>query len=232
MPPCIYPPRSAVREPIQFVLHAGQRVARVHHIERELFEFNCRVRWPGVYGGGRFDAMPTDIFCYLYAAGHHRTALGETLLRGKAADVGRTQASRYNDLKSLKIGWFATENDLHLADLRNEVGLDAIGQDDWLTQCSGKGYEFTRKWGSYIRQAAPWVQGIVWSSRRDPNGLSYVFYEDRCPAKNFTIIEDDIPLSRDEQHLHEGRGLMLVYDCLEKLEGTTTGPSILGQSGT
>lgn len=173
--------------------------------------------------------MPSDIFCYLYAAAHHRTALGETLLRSKAPGAVGVQASRYGHLETLRIGWFRSQTDLHLADLSTDANLSAIGQDEWLTQCGGSGYEFTRKWGAYIRQAAPWAQGIVWPSRKDPNGLSYVFYEDRCPPENFAVIEEGVPLNRDEQHLHEGRGLMLVNDCLAELDATTTGPSILRQ---
>ncbi|WP_420437340.1 RES family NAD+ phosphorylase [Candidatus Poriferisodalis sp.] len=207
MPPRIVPPIPLVGSPQPYHLRADLPLTRIHGRTRGLCDFNPIARGLDDIDGGRFDALTTDRFGYLYAADSDRTAVGETLVSFSKSKSGVGNTILTKALKNKKIGRFAAKTDLRLVDLVTDDSLATIGQDQWLTQCDSSDYPLTRQWCANIRRLADWSQGLIWRSRRDPAGHALMLFEDRCPPENFTIIPT---IEQSGPNLHDGAARALI----------------------
>ncbi|MFD0429569.1 RES domain-containing protein [Streptomyces zhihengii] len=70
--------------------------------------------------------------------------------------------------------------DVEVVSLMAGAELAAVAQDSWLVHAEGAEYPQTRDWGHWIRRGtAPWAQGFVWPSKREPSDRVAVLFEDR-----------------------------------------------------
>jgi hypothetical protein len=175
------------------------------------------------WGGGRFDATEDDRYGYLYAGADDRVALSEALLRDlPPVDHGARLIPR-KQLQDRRVGWLLTGRDLALVSLRSGEDLGAVGQDTWLTQAPARDYGLTRRWAHAIRDWAPWAAGFVWYSRREPDALAYVFFEDRCPSDAFEEVTAGTPVPITDSRLDVGMGHVYVRAVLRRY-GVAVGP--------
>ncbi|MCY4507654.1 MAG: RES family NAD+ phosphorylase [Acidobacteria bacterium] len=214
MSPRQAPPPQYDGSPDAFLLPAGARLTRIHSASFSVTDFNPTVaRSP--LRGSRFDATPDDQFGFLYAAGDDATAVSEVLLRDLPLDQRGARLLPRARLKNLRIGWLATNRDLHLVDLRSGRNLAAIGQDTWLTAGPACDYELTRAWASAIRAWAPWSSGLTWRSHREPAGFVYVLFEDRMTEACLTEVSTGVPLIDEDRRLDDGIGRIFVERLLQ-----------------
>ena len=154
--------------------------------------------------GGRFDAIPEDMYPFLYAAEDDRTAICETLLRDLVSDDYGARLLPRIRLSQLSISWLRSTVDLKLVSLRSGTDLAAIGQDTWLTASAAVEHAMTRRWSSAIRGWAPWASGLTWRSHRETDGFAYVFFADRCPKDCFQEVTAGLPVPHEDRSLCAG----------------------------
>jgi hypothetical protein len=180
--PVYAPPGGYRRTPHSFVARVGTRLSRVHRNIAGSCGFSDQVA-DSHFGGSRFDPTTDGQFSYLYAAYSDRTAVAETLLRGLHFD---DKGARLLPRAAVR-GWYASEieltGDLNLLSLQTGVELAAVGQDNWLIHCGHEDYAQTRRWACWLREKAPWAQGIIWPSKRDLGGTCVVLFGDRCASE-------------------------------------------------
>ncbi|MEV3870657.1 RES family NAD+ phosphorylase [Streptomyces sp. NPDC049906] len=176
------PPAAPPGVPHRAVLPAGTLVYRVHASHRSASAFNP-VPAQELYGGGRFDGTPRAPFGFLYAGFGVGSAVSEVLLRSLpfAPDGGLRLVPRVAVARrSLSVLRLST--DVEVVSLMSGGDLAAVGQDSWLIHAEHPEYPQTRDWARWIRErAAPWAQGFVWPSKREPADRVTVLFEDRCP---------------------------------------------------
>lgn len=133
--------------------------------------------------GGRFDPTPDSPYPYCYAAFDDLTALSEVLLR----DVGFDGPQRYllkHDVDERRLAILETTRPLWLVSLQDAVDLAAACQDSWLIHAESRDYRITRRWAHWLRESeAPdgkGPAGLVWLSKRAPNGRAVLLFGDRC----------------------------------------------------
>ena len=205
--------------PAPWTLPADTPLSRIHSVAWEVSAFNPTLADPH-WGGGRFDATASDQYGYIYAGSNDSVAVSETLLRDLPIDEHGSQLLPRKALSNRRIGWLKPQEALELVSLRSGVDLAAVSQDTWLTQAPSLEYGFTRRWGHAIRAWAPWATGFVWYSRREPAGLSFVFFDDRCPADVFEEVTTGTPIPRTDSRLDAGEGHVYVRELLQRYRVT------------
>ena len=192
-------------------------LTRVHSTDFEATDFNPTVvplERNLHYDVGRFHSMPDCPYPYLYGADRSETAVSETLLRDLEPDYTGHRLLPRSRMANLKISWIRTQTELTLIDLRTGKCLAAIGQDSWLTTAPQSEYYMTRRWSKAIREWSQEAQGLVWRSFREPDGIAYMFYGDRCTPDVFTTHTHDLPIPVDDRELASGAGHDYVNDLL------------------
>lgn len=145
--------------------------------------------WPGYHErtrnrprlGGRFDPCPDDDYGYCYAALDDLTALAETLLRDVSFD-GPGRSLPAEDIRDRRLALLETRRELSLISLVSFEDLAAAWQDTWLLHAEEDQYAMTRCWGHWLRRCAGTADGIVWRSKRNPDGLAVLLFQDRCES--------------------------------------------------
>jgi hypothetical protein len=175
------PPQTRCVNPNRTVLPAGTLLWRIHPDKYGPADFSGVLADPH-FGGGRFDATPDAAYGYLYAALADHAAAAETLLRDLAFPPDRPRILPRRLLSGRRLSQVETTSDLTLLSLVTEPDLAAVRQDHWLIHSRAKDYAFTRRWAHWLREQAPWAQGMIWSTRRDLGELSMLLFRDRCPG--------------------------------------------------
>jgi len=205
-------PSTCAGNPQRFILEAGTKLFRVHSEHFEAKSFNP-TQADAHWGGGRFDATAEDSYSYLYAGEDSDCAVAEALLRDLTLEPsGRFLLPRIV-LRGRKISVISPRSELELLCLRSGRDLAAVCQDAWLTTSDSSDYGMTRRWAHKIRGWVPWAQGFVWHSRRDPEKLSYIFFEDRG-ADVFEELTDPRFPAPDDNRLDGGVGEIFLRQTL------------------
>jgi hypothetical protein len=177
-----YPPPDALPgEPTRATLRAGTPVYRVHSTHRAPSAYNSRPSH-AFYYGGRFDSTRYDPYGYLYLGFSIGAAVSEVLLRSLPfeSDGGPRLLPRVA-FERRSLSFLRLTADVEVVSLMSGADLAAVAQDSWLVHTEGADYPQTRDWGHWIRRrTAPWAQGFVWPSKREPADRVAVLFEDRC----------------------------------------------------
>lgn len=201
--PLAPPPADYDGHPVRHVLRRGSCLWHVHGRVYPASGFKSALS-SRLFGGGRFDATDEDRYPYWYAALDERTAVAEVLLRDLPYDQRGTRALTREAVAGRRISGLTLTRDLDLVSLIDEVDLAAVAQDQWLVVATGHEYVQTRAWGHWLRGAAPWAQGFIWSSRRDRGRSVIVLFGDRCATMFGTDYERNL--------LHEVSELAIDLD--------------------
>ncbi|MFD7555656.1 RES family NAD+ phosphorylase [Streptomyces sp. NPDC059835] len=174
------PPERPSGEPNRVTLPAGTPVYRVHGSHRDATGFNPRPAH-AFYYGGRFDSTPYEKYGYLYVGFGVGAAVCEVLLRSIPFDGDGTRLLQREAFERRSLSFLRLATDVDVVSLMSGRDLTAVAQDTWLVHTEGADYPQTRDWGHWIRRtAAPWAQGFVWPSKREPADRVAVLFEDRC----------------------------------------------------
>lgn len=208
------PPEQYGGEPRSYRLAAGTRLVRVHSAAFGAAEFKPFVQPRSRLSGGRFDSTERDPYPFLYAALDERTAVSEVLLRDLPFDEHGARLLPRLRLSGLCISWLSVTTDIDLVDLRSAAALAAVGQDTWLTQAPAAAYLTTRLWAEAIRSWAEWCAGLIWRSRREPEGFATVIFGDRAADSLTEDTTSAVPLPHDDRRLDSGLGARYVEQIL------------------
>ncbi|MET9604687.1 RES family NAD+ phosphorylase [Streptomyces sp. NPDC006512] len=175
------PPDAPPGEPNRATLPAGTPVYRVHGTHRAPTAFNSRPAHPFYYGG-RFDGTPYDPYGYLYLGLGAGAAVCEVLLRSIPFDSdGSVRLLPRTAFERRSLSLLRLTADVDVVPLVSGADLASVAQDPWLVHAEAADYPQTRDWGHWIRRrSAPWAQGFVWPSKREPADRVAVLFEDRC----------------------------------------------------
>jgi hypothetical protein len=166
---------------------SGTRLWRVYRRTRAATAFKP-VPADRHFGGGRFDGTPDAPYAYFYAALNPETALLEALVRSIPFNHRGVRYLRRAALAELSVSAVETTADLKLISLLTTADLAASCQDEWLVQADPPEYPQTRRWGHWLREQAPWGQGLIWPSRRDIGRSTVVLFGDRTPPGLLTPV--------------------------------------------
>lgn len=194
------PPEAMTGTPAKVTLERGTLLHRVHAAHRDATVFNPRPAHC-LYGGGRFDSTPCDRYGYLYAGLGAEAAVCETLLRSLPFDpAGGPRLLPLAGVEHRRLSTLRLTADLTVVSLMSGPELAAVHQDSWLVQTEAHEYAYTRDWAHWIRRnTAPWAQGFLWSSKREPGDRTVVLFEDRCPPGIVDPVEGHaVDLGTDE----------------------------------
>jgi hypothetical protein len=189
----------------------------VHSSEFAATSFNPRPA-KSPFKGGRFDGTPEDSCSFLYAAEEDAAAVAEALLR----DVPFDQQPRLLERARIKnrcLSWIRSTRDLHLVRLVDGEDLAQVDQDIWLVTCESNQYQSTRVWAQAIRRWAPWCEGLVWRSRREPRSLVYIFFEDRMGPEGSPfegVVDPDGRLAPGDNRLDQGLGEVYLEQIVQR----------------
>ncbi|MER6237836.1 RES family NAD+ phosphorylase [Streptomyces clavifer] len=177
------PPMALPGTPGKVTLAPGAGLFRLHAAHRPAGSFNT-VRAHPFYGGGRFDGTDHDPYGYVYAGLTSASAVCESLLRSVPFDGAATaRLVPRSAVRGRRLSFLRLATEVTLLPLLSGRDLAAVAQDTWLTQAEAAHYPFTRHWGHWIREnTAPWAQGFIWPSKREPADHVVVLFSDRCPA--------------------------------------------------
>ncbi|MGH3278214.1 MAG: RES family NAD+ phosphorylase [Trebonia sp.] len=169
--PVAEPPVRFDGQPNQFVLRRGTCLWRVSSRPYSARSFKATPADGNT--GARFDGSADDPYPYYYSALDEKTALAETLLRNLAPDERGRRLVPLAALAGRQLSGLTLTRDLRLVSLVSGQDLGAVGQDAWLVTGHGADYEYTRKWGHWLRRQAEWAHGFVWESLRNRGGLPW-----------------------------------------------------------
>lgn len=217
------PPDLCGGEPREYVLPAGLTLSRVHSLGISPTSFNPNLA-SSPFKGGRFDGTPVDPYPFLYAAEEDAAAVAETLLPDVPFDTKPRILGRAR-IKKKCLSWIRSTRDLVLVRLIDGEDLAQVDQDIWLVTSESSQYNDTRVWAQAIRRWAPWCEGFVWRSRREPRGLAYVFFEARIgPGESpFEEVATGNLLAPGKNRLDEGEGRIYLEEIVERYT-ITLGP--------
>ncbi|UOZ07958.1 RES domain-containing protein [Amycolatopsis sp. WQ 127309] len=171
------PPAALPREPARHRLAAGTVLWRVHSNHTEAVAADPPVR--SVFGGGRFDAVAPAERGQMYVSPADRTAVLERFLPDLVFDSDGRRFLLRRAVERKRLSALRVTRDLSLVRLVSGEDLAAIGQDRWLL--TETQYGPTREWARWLREQAPWADGIVWQSTVD------------LPAETMVLFERDDP---------------------------------------
>lgn len=160
--------------------------------------------------GGRFDPCQEHDYSFCYVALDDLTALAETLLRDTVFD-GSRRTLPAAEVRHRRLILLEATRDLSLISLVSLQDLAAARQDTWLVQADESDYALTRCWGHWLRGCTPAADGIVWRSRRNPDGLAVTLFGDRC-------ADAVVPSSLGFRRLDEHTGLEWLNDRLSLVQ--------------
>ncbi|MFD3560812.1 RES family NAD+ phosphorylase [Streptomyces sp. NPDC058686] len=186
------PPDTMTGTPGKAVFARGTLLYRVHGSHRAARDFNPRPAHC-LYGGGRFDGTSCDPYGYLYAGLTPAAAVCETLLRSLPFDPsGGPRLLPRAAVEGRRLSTVRLTADITAVPLLSAQELAAVHQDSWLVHTESHDYAYTRDWAHWIRRhTAPWAQGLVWSSKREPADRTVVLFGDRCPDGTLHTVEED-----------------------------------------
>ncbi|MGH3211093.1 MAG: RES family NAD+ phosphorylase [Trebonia sp.] len=218
--PLAEPPVHFDGQPNRFLLRRGTCLWRVSR--RSYGARSFKPTLAGVPAGARFDGSADDPYPYYYTALDETTAVAETLLRNL---VPNEQGNRLVPLAALagrQLSGLTLTRELNLVSLITGEDLGAVGQDAWLVTAHGAEYEYTRKWGHWLRRQATWAHGFVWESLRNHGGLAVVLFGDRCaadfgPAYERVLLHEVTELTVD---LHGKDGTAWLREILKNYRVT------------
>jgi hypothetical protein len=175
------PARKYRGSPNAYTLNAHERLWRVHSRKYAATEFNP-LDSEEHFGGGRFDGTMQDPYPFFYAGETSPTALAEVFLRDELRfnEWGYRILSR-TAIRGRRISAVETVRPLRLISLRTGPDLAAVALSAWLVQ-GGMEYGQTRAIAHWLREKAPWAQGLIWTSTIDLGRPSVVLFGDRCES--------------------------------------------------
>ncbi|WP_406279698.1 RES family NAD+ phosphorylase [Embleya sp. NBC_00896] len=185
------PPDALPGTPTKVSIPAGTMLFRVHRSEWPAGSFNPHPAHC-LYDGGRFDATRCDTYPFLYAGRTAASAVCESLLRAIPFDPGGgTRLLPRAAIRHRRLSFLRSTADLDVVSLVRGSDLASVAQDAWLVQAEPSEYAFTRHWGHWIREhTAPWAQGMVWPSKREPADHVVILFGDRCDPAALTEIAE------------------------------------------
>ncbi|MDS0133224.1 MULTISPECIES: RES domain-containing protein [unclassified Amycolatopsis] len=177
MPPR-QPPAELPGEPKRRHIAAGTVLWRVHpdHVGAAVADPPMR----SVFGGGRFDAVAPEVRGQMYVSASDATAVLERFLPGLVFGADGRRLLLRRAIEGKRLSALEVTRDLTLLQLVSSEDLAAIGQDQWLL--TETQYGATREWAQWLREKAPWADGIVWQSTVDMPGETMVLFERDTPA--------------------------------------------------
>jgi hypothetical protein len=175
------PPSRYHGTPNAYTLNVGERLWRVHSRDYGAEEFNP-VAAGEHFGGGRFDGTKTDPYPFYYASAELSTALAEVFLRDELrfTEWGY-RILQWPAVRGRRISVVETTCPLTLLSLRTGPDLAAIAASAWLVQGAAT-YGESRAVAHWLRERAPWSQGLIWTSTIDLGKPAVVLFGDRCAA--------------------------------------------------
>ena len=200
-----YPPSdSPPGEPVRLKLTAGRVLHRVHSEDYDGNTFNPTLADPH-WGGGRFDSTEADPYGFLYASSDDEGAVCEALLRDVPLEDHGSRLLLRKAYEDRVLSEVVLQEEAELVSLLNGKALGRLGQggDTWLVTCSSAEYGMTRRWAHSIRAWAPWAEGLAWRSRRDPDKLAYVFFDDRLKSSFELVSSLRLASHEGERRLRE-----------------------------
>jgi hypothetical protein len=171
------PPAALPGEPARRHLAAGTVLWRVHPDHTEAVSADPPVR--SVFGGGRFDAVSPAERGQIYVSPSDFTAVLERFLPGLVFGADGRRFLLRRAVEGKRLSALRVTRELTLLRLVSGEDLAAIGQDHWLL--TETQYGSTREWARWLREQAPWADGIVWQSTVD------------MPAETIVLFEQDVP---------------------------------------
>jgi RES domain-containing protein len=196
--PRVPPPPRYQGTPCLHLLPAGTVLYRVHRRSWAASAFNALAA-DVLFGGGRFDPTADDSYPYLYAAFSERTALVEVLLRSVPFDERGTRILPRATVRDRRLSNILLTTKVNLLALATSPELAAVGQDEWLVHAGPRDYLQTREWAHWLRRQAPWAQGLIWPSKRDPGERAVILFGDRCRPGDLQL-GDLQPVDLDDGH--------------------------------
>lgn len=178
MPPH-QPPATLPGEPRRQHVAVGTVLWRVHpdHVGAAVPDPPAR----SVFGGGRFDAVAPATRGQMYVSPSDATAVLERLLPGLVFGADGRRYLVRKSVEKKRLSALEATRDLTLLRLVSGEDLSAIGQDQWLLTEPNLGA--TREWAGWLRERAPWADGIVWQSTVDmPAETMVLFEQDAAPV--------------------------------------------------
>ncbi|MBZ3901908.1 MULTISPECIES: RES family NAD+ phosphorylase [Streptomyces] len=192
-------PAKGTANPRRTVRKAGDLLYRVHSVRRPADGFNPEPQ-DHHFGGGRFDSTPNDSYAYLYAAPRPETAVVERFVRALRFDsAGNPRILPSKELEGRVLSQVRLARDVELVSLCSIVQLNAVRQSDWwLVGSEPTEYAFTRRWGHWLREEAPWADGFVWQSRLDGPHESLVLFGAAARTDLLTVTAEP-PRALDDE---------------------------------
>ncbi|WP_326611058.1 RES family NAD+ phosphorylase [Streptomyces scopuliridis] len=186
------PPTALPGTPTKVPLPAGTPLFRVHASKRPGTAFNP-VPSDCLYDGGRFDATRCDDYPFLYAGRTAPAAVCESLLRSVPfTPGGGVRLLPRASVRGKRLSFLRLTADVDVVSLVSGADLASVAQDAWLVQSEPGEYAYTRHWGHWIRgRTAPWAQGFVWPSKREPAAHAVILFQDRCLDRGLTEIVEE-----------------------------------------
>jgi hypothetical protein len=213
------PPSAFDGDPHSYSLAAGTALVRVHSAQFDVCAFNPTLA-DEHWGGGRFDATADDRYSFLYAGEDADTAVVESLLRDLPADDRGARLLPRIATHERRLSWLRPTTELRLVSLRSGKDLAAVAQDTWLVDAPASEYGKTRRWAHAIRSWTPWAQGLIWSSRFEPQRWACILFGDRCPPGSVEAMTADIPVPPEDNYLDRGAGAVYLAAILESYRVT------------
>jgi hypothetical protein len=145
-----------------------------------------RTLTPEKPASGRFDPVDPKPVPYCYAATDDLTAIAEVLLRDVKFD-GPERLLPWRGVDGRTLSVVEVVENLTMVALTTLENLAAARQDTWLIHAELRDYRRTRLWGDWLRRATtppgelngkP-VDGLIWPSKRNPEGRALVIFGDR-----------------------------------------------------
>jgi RES domain len=177
--PFAAPPEKFQLKPRKTLLPADTMLWRVHKRHRPAEQFNTK-NSDMVWSGGRFDGTVQCSYPFMYAAFEETTAVAETLLRAMQFLGSRPRTLARPAVEGRRLSAVTLTSDVTLLSLTSTPALAGVAQDEWLVHAEPVFYAQTRDWAHWIRDHAPWAQGLIWPSKRDLGRDAVMLFGDRC----------------------------------------------------
>jgi hypothetical protein len=181
------PPARYRGTPHACTINVGERFWRVHSRRYAATEFNPEYSGEH-FGGGRFDGTKVNPYPYYYAAAEQSTALAEVFLRDEIGfnPLGYRVLPR-RAIAMRRVSAVETVRLLTLISLRSGPDLAAAAVNTWLVQ-GGTSYGESRAVAHWLRDRAPWAEGMIWTSTIDLGKPAVVLFGDRCGSDSLREV--------------------------------------------
>ncbi len=226
-PPASTPAPLVVRGPGQglrpreHLWPAGHSIVRAHPSEFGSTEFDRRedanARFSPVRPAGLVQGV-------LYGASGHNGAASETVFHTvpapePASPERRPRQVALGPYKSWVWSVLVCRRDLRLVDL-DDAGLTDLGTTrDELVLSGRLDYPVTRQWSLALWHAAPWADGLLWSSRQDPGSAALMLFEKRDDRRG-GVERRELSADGPPDPLFYPEGLERLYQLATRLDIT------------